>query len=153
MSLPDGIAARLQTQLDVIPALLGDVAPAEILRRPLPDKWSAHENLAHLGRYHEVFLERMARILVEDRPQVGRYRAEDDAKSPLWLALPTTEALKRMRSLRQHRIAQVGGISDHQLAREGIHSVFGSLSLTQWLDFFLVHEAHHLYVAVLRARA
>jgi hypothetical protein len=153
VALPEGLAQRLETQLDAIPALLGDVAPAEIVRRPISDRWSAHENLAHLGRYHEIFIERVARILSEDRPHLHRYRAEEDPGSPPWMALPTTEVLKRMRSLRQRLIAVVGGLSDSQLAREGIHSAFGPLSLTQWLDFFLVHEGHHLYIAVQRARA
>jgi uncharacterized damage-inducible protein DinB len=150
--LPEGVLQRLATQLDAIPALLGDLAPAELVRRPIPDGWSAHENLAHLGRYHEVFLERTARILAEERPHLPRYRAEDDPQAPAWMALPTVEVLKRTRALRKRLAAVVGGCSDAQLAREGIHPTFGALTLAQWLDFFLVHEAHHLYVAVLRAR-
>ncbi len=152
MALPDGLAQRLATQLDAIPALLGELEPALLTRRTSTDKWSAHENLAHLGRYQEMFIERIARILVEDRPQLARYRAEEDPHTPAWMALPTVEVLKRLRAGRERMISLVGGLSDRQLAREGIHQTFGPLTLTQWLDFFLVHEGHHLYVAVQRAR-
>ena len=153
MSLPDGLAQRLATQLEAIPALLGELEPALLMRRTIPDKWSAHENLAHLSRYQEIFIERIGRILMEDRPILGRYLAEADPQWPAWVALPTIEVLKRLRNHRERMLAVVGGLSDAQLAREGIHQVFGPLTLTQWLDFFLVHEGHHLYVAVQRARS
>ena len=31
------------------------------------------------------------------------------------------------------------------LAKTGIHPAFGQMTLLQWLNFFLLHEAHHLF--------
>ena len=48
-----------------------------------------HENLAHLARHHAVVLDRVRRVLAEDRPTLPRYAAEEDAEWPVWAALST----------------------------------------------------------------
>ncbi len=95
MGLSESTSARLATQLDPLLFLFGTANPDALRRRPPSGKWSAHENLAHLGRYHEVFLERLHRMLSEDRPQLGWYRAEDDPEAANWMALPTDEVLRQ----------------------------------------------------------
>ena len=42
-------------------------------------------------------------------------------------------------------------LTPEQLARTGRHARFGSLTLRTWLEFFLAHEGHHLYVILKRA--
>jgi hypothetical protein len=32
----------------------------------------------------------------------------------------------------------------------GIHPLFGEMSLALWVEFFLLHEAHHLYIVMTR---
>jgi Protein of unknown function (DUF1569) len=39
-----------------------------------------------------------------------------------------------------------------RMGRVGHHPAFGALNLRQWVQFFLMHEAHHLYVALVRSR-
>jgi hypothetical protein len=34
---------------------------------------------------------------------------------------------------------------DTDLDKTGHHPVFGEMNLIQWLNFFLLHEAHHLF--------
>ena len=36
--------------------------------------------------------------------------------------------------------------------RVGVHPVFGLMTIPLWLEFFLLHEAHHLYVVLHRVR-
>ena len=31
------------------------------------------------------------------------------------------------------------------LAKTGTHPVFGQMTMTHWLNFFLLHEAHHFF--------
>jgi uncharacterized damage-inducible protein DinB len=121
-------------------------------RRPDSGKWSARENLAHLARYQQVFLERVARIVDEHEPTFARYKAEDDPEWPSWAALPLAEVSNRLRAGRAKIIAKFGALSDEQLARVGVHARFGPLTLVQWLEFFLLHEAHHLLAVLQRAR-
>lgn len=60
-------------QLDVVPLLLSNATPEAIMARPDSGQWSAHQNLAHLARHYEVFLQGLRRILSESAPQLGQY--------------------------------------------------------------------------------
>jgi uncharacterized damage-inducible protein DinB len=146
------VEVRLQSQLNCLPTILAGV-PREVLeRRPAADKWSAKETLAHLARYHEVFRERVDRILREDRPVFTRYRAEKDSEWPPWAAKSPDAILGELRALRSRTIALFDGLSDLEVLRTGVHPRFGEMTLLQWTEFFLLHEAHHLYAVMQRAR-
>lgn len=147
--LSEGTLQRLKLQLEVIPVLLAGAAPEAIEARPESGKWSARENLAHLARHHSVFLERIRRILDEDRPNLGRYRAEEDPAWPDWSALRLEEILIRLKTLRAELTRLLQGLTEDQVNRSGIHPLLGGMSLRRWVEFFLLHEAHHLYVVML----
>lgn len=144
---------RCEAQLkDFLAVVIAD-GHGNLTQRSNPDKWSAHENLAHLGRYHEIFLERLHRILAEPNPAFARYRAEDDSAWDAWRQLPTSEVLEQMQSSRAKLIAELKQLSGDSFARTGVHPKFGKLTLAQWVEFFLVHEAHHLYVVFAQVRS
>jgi len=105
-----------------------------------------------VARHHEVMLERIERILAEDRPALPRYRAEEDPRWPEWAARSPSEVLKALRELRPPLVARAEALSGGEAGRIGVHSSFGPMPLSAWLEFFLLHEAHHLYVALTRAR-
>jgi uncharacterized damage-inducible protein DinB len=140
---------RCETQLrDFLHEALRGVPVEAILQPPASGKWSANENLAHLARYHEVFLERIDRILKENAPAFLRYRAEEDPKWEAWRGLAYKEVAGELATLREKLIARLKAVSDTDYQRTGIHSKFGEMSLALWLEFFLVHEAHHLYAVL-----
>jgi hypothetical protein len=142
--------ARLEGQLEALDLILARATPGALDARPRPEEWSARENLAHLARHHAVFLERLRRLLAEDRPALGRYRAEEDPEWPAWRDLPREEVLRRLRALRADLVALVRSLSPANSARTGLHPTFGEMDVGAWLDFFLLHEAHHLYTALVR---
>ncbi len=143
---------RLKTQLASVDLLFAGASPERIDRRPASGKWSARENLAHIGRYHEIFLERLRRILTETSPQFARYRTEEDPGWQEWASRPFEEVRNQLSALRMKLIDRVAGLQTSDYARVGIHSAFGEMTLSLWLEFFLVHEAHHLYVILQRIR-
>lgn len=150
--LAEPLLARLRSQLEAVQVAVGDASEERLRRRPASGAWSAHENLAHLARHHEVMLERLERILREDRPALARYRAEEDSSWPEWAARAPGEVLDALRALRSRLLARVEALSAEEAARIGVHASFGPLPLSAWLEFFLLHEAHHLYVTLTRAR-
>lgn len=153
MSLNESLRARLRGQLDGLPLVLGGASSETLKQRPPSGKWSAHENLAHLARYHDVFRDRLQRILDEDRPQLGRYRAEDDPGWPPWPAREPDDVLRRLHELRRELVAFVERLTPERLGRTGVHPLFGEMAIPEWIEFFLLHEAHHLYVIMSRARS
>jgi uncharacterized damage-inducible protein DinB len=140
---------RCETQLqDFLAVTLNGISMETLNAKPIPGKWSAHEQLAHLARYHQIFLQRIDRILSEQAPEFPRYRAEDDPEWPKWKSLPTPQLLVRISSMRAKLMARLRSLSEEDFERTGVHSKFGTMNLSLWLEFFLVHEAHHLYVVL-----
>jgi len=140
---------RCETQLqDFLAAALDGVSIETLSRDIVPGKWSAHEQLAHLARYHQIFLQRIDRMLTEQAPAFDRYRAEDDPEWRAWTSLPTPQLLVRISSMRAKLMARLRSLSEEDFERNGVHPKFGEMSLSLWLEFFLVHEAHHLYAAL-----
>jgi uncharacterized damage-inducible protein DinB len=150
--MPTSNSSRLQrceTQLqDFLAEALRGVSVDSLSAATVPGIWSAHENLAHLARYHQIFLERIERILAEDVPIFGRYRAEEDPEWPSWSSLPMQQVLVRLSGMRTKLMAKLRSLSESDFQRTGVHPKFGAMSLALWLEFFLVHEAHHLYVVL-----
>lgn len=144
--------ARLEEQGSALPALLDGRDEADLERRPPAGGWSAREQIAHLARYHEVFLDRLARMLAEESPRLDRYRAEDDPDFAPFLALSADEARRRFDELRQRLVRRVARLRADELGRTGVHPAFGAMPVWLWLEFFLAHEGHHLYVIFQRAR-
>jgi hypothetical protein len=148
--LDRSLVSRLTGQLDSFLALSGGQERLELLEHleqgPESGKWSAHENLAHLTRHHQVMLARLERIRREDRPRLDRYRAEEDPEWPALCRVSPSENLATLRKLRSELFAAVQSLSPAEIARTGVHPTFGEMSVAAWLEFFLLHEAHHLYL-------
>jgi uncharacterized damage-inducible protein DinB len=152
MQLPESTALRLRTQLDCLPTILAGVTDDALERRSIPGKWSAREVLAHLARYQDVFLSRLRRLRTESNPILPRYRAEDDPEWPLWINRETTEIFEVLQAQREVLMHEVASMADADLTRTGIHPRFGQMTVVQWLEFFLLHEAHHLLAVLQRSR-
>jgi hypothetical protein len=58
----------------------------------------------------------------------------------------------RISSTRAKLMARLISLSEEDFARTGVHPKFGEMSLSLWLEFFLVHEAHHLYAVLQMVR-
>lgn len=143
---------RCETQLPDFLTLVLSGAFGDFSHRLTPDKWSALENLAHLAHYHEIFLKRVDRILKENRPVFSRYRAEEDPEWELWRQQPYPDLLDRLATLRAQLGSKLKSLSDEDFQRVGVHAKFGELKLSQWLEFFLAHEGHHLYLIFQQVR-
>jgi uncharacterized damage-inducible protein DinB len=149
-----GLAQRLASQLESVALIVRNLPPEKLTRRVATDKWSAHENLAHLARYQCMFLDdRIPRILDEVRPEFLRYRSEDDPEWPRWRGMTLEQTLTELTAGRKALADRIASCSDRELARVGVHPAFGAMTLSEWVEFFLIHDAHHLYVALTRARA
>jgi hypothetical protein len=148
--LDPGLLARLTNQLSSFRAWIADADPRDVAWRPESGKWSALLNLAHVGRHHEVMRERLERVLREESPTFPRYTEAGDPGWAEWEPLGLDAVFARLGERREALIAWVRGLTEEELGRTGIHAKFGPMDVPRWLEFFLVHEAHHLYVALQR---
>jgi len=145
MPLSSSIATRLQHQHHAIRELAAGL-PDETLRQPVvPGKWSALANIAHLAAYQPVFIGRLERITRESSPAFGRYVAEEDPLFPGYLDRSSTSLLDQIDTDRARILVLFTDGGETFLTRTASHPRFGLLTVTDWTQFFLLHEAHHLY--------
>jgi hypothetical protein len=145
MPLSPSVLARLKYQHETLNELINGLTEAQLKERINPDKWSAFENIVHLVAYQPTFFHRLQLIAQKDSPLFERYVADNDPVFHQYMTWPLKELLEDLsiqRFLVNNHITQ---LSETILRREGIHPLYGHFSICQWADFFLLHEAHHLF--------
>jgi hypothetical protein len=152
MPLSASVIGRLNHQHELISTFLGEYSEEQLKFRVNPEKWSLFENIVHLAAYQPNFLQRIERMLKNERPQFKPYKADDD---PLF-----HEYIKKSPSAIEEDVYQkrimiktaLESADEHQLQHWGEHMKYGKLSLANWVEFFLLHEAHHLFTAFMLSR-
>jgi hypothetical protein len=145
MSLPLHQHNRFATQHLMLDGLLQHATDKQLRQAVMHGKWSVHEQLAHLGRYQEVFAGRVNEIVMASAPAFPRYVAGEDPGFAIWkrrAVKANLDLLKAQRKILSDRFSGMGATTLH---RTGVHVVYGRLTLTEWVEFFLLHEAHHLF--------
>ncbi|HEY2720291.1 MAG TPA: DinB family protein [Chitinophagaceae bacterium] len=145
MPLPTSITTRLEYQHKSLLDIIEGLSDEHIHKRVIPEKWSIFENIVHLAISEHVFLHRLQRILTEDNPQLERYSAESDPFFNENCAKTTREVMQDLISTRRTVIATVHALREEDMPRTGEHPIYGKMNLLLWLNFFLLHEAHHLF--------
>ncbi|MVM41375.1 DUF664 domain-containing protein [Spirosoma sp. HMF3257] len=143
--MKQSLLARLTNQPDALTHLLAGLREDQIRQRPQPKKWSIFQNLAHLARYQDVFMERIQRIIAEETPSFSRYIANDDAGFSNWTPLSLQELSQRMILIRTVLTDFLSSLEEDQLKRVGLHPAYGPMTIEGWTEFFLLHEAHHFF--------
>lgn len=145
MILSNVTLSRLKTQHEVVGILITDLSESELTLRPIPDKWSVKENIAHLTCYQPRVIARTDRILTEDNPSFPAYIPEEDPEFPDFLAMSIEELISHLNTMRMELVDLISNLTDEQLKRTGSHAKFGKMNVIEWTEFFLLHEAHHLH--------
>ena len=145
MPLSISITTRLQYQHETIEELIGGLTEQELKQRVQPDKWSAFEQIAHLTAYQPTFLVRLHKIEAEEAPDFERYVADNDPAFHHCLQRPLPSLLEDLAIQRFIIANHVLGLPEETLNRTGRHPKYGLLTIPKWTEFFLLHEAHHLF--------
>ncbi len=145
MKLYPSLIDRLKTQHLSIENVLSTFPFERLLIRPQDDKWSIQENIAHLTSYQPVFIDRIHQILTQENPSFDRYVADLDQAFENCKCLTVETLVKELNAERKKIFNLVSSLSVSQLNRTGIHQKFGTLNIVEWTEFFLLHEAHHIF--------
>lgn len=136
---------RLRSQHLAVAEIIEGTEEAILSRVPREGKWSIAENIAHITAYQNLFTGRMRRILSGESLSFQSYSPNDD---PLFLELRrcgTGDVLKKLREERKILSTLLEQITPAQEALTAIHAKYGKMSVVQWTEFFLLHEAHHIF--------
>lgn len=152
MPLSPSALSRLKFQHQTIRDLIGDLPETTLRRNVIPNKWSAFENIAHLDAYQPVFYYRLEKMQQEVNPLFERYVADHDPMFAAALRKGLAQALGDIDAQRAQITALLMSMDDATLERTGVHPKYGQFSIRQWAEFFLLHEAHHLYAIFMLAQ-
>jgi uncharacterized damage-inducible protein DinB len=145
MPVPSSISTRLQYQHKSLLDLIDGLSDDQIRRQVNVGKWSIFENIVHLQTYQHSAINRIRMILDGHNPSFDRYLAEADPLFHDNCSKSTREIMQDMLSVRKDMSAGVLSFTEEDLKKTGVHPVYGKMNLLQWLNFFLLHEAHHLF--------
>lgn len=139
------IAKRLEQQHPGINHVIAGLDDAALSRRPQPDKWNIVDNIAHIASYQLLFTERMEKTIAGESLTFGGYAPEQD---PRFLEMQKWSVAELLASLEKggHNLCTLlNNASDEQLANTATHLKYGNLNVTTWAEFYLLHEAHHMF--------
>jgi len=145
MPIPTSITTRLEYQHKSLLDIIEGLSDEEIRRPVITGKWSIFENIVHLATYQRAFLERMRKILDEEIPQFDRYTAETDPLFHDNCSRSTREVMQDLITTRRELIDKIFSLKQEQVQRKGGHPLYGNMTIVQWLNFFVLHESHHLF--------
>jgi hypothetical protein len=139
------LVSRLETQYQSIQLILSTIDSGRVGLRRSPEKWNIHDTVAHLVAYQQMYTDRVIQALSEEEPFFCKYDASKDSDFEYWRTNEMEHLLNQLASDRQKLIRLIGKLDADQLKRIGMHKKYGSHNIIQWTEFFLLHEAHHIY--------
>jgi hypothetical protein len=143
--LYSSLVCRLKTQYLTISEITKNIDDQHLNHQPEPGKWSIKDNIAHLVTYQPVFIGRMHQILKGDNPVFSAYRADDQPDFIDARKWSLTDLINKLNGNRRQILELITNLPDDQLLLKGTHPKYGTLTIVEWTEFFLLHEAHHLF--------
>ncbi len=145
MTVYKSLYDRLKNQHEAIEQIISVVNISRMTFHPSSDKWSIKDNIAHLAKYQQIFIDRINTILINNSTTFDRYKAENDPDFEAWRKRDISGLIKTLNSDRQVIFNLIISLGETELNMIGLHKKFGKLTVTQWTEFFLLHEAHHIF--------
>jgi uncharacterized damage-inducible protein DinB len=145
MQMPSSISTRLQYQHKSLIDIIDGLSDDQIRRAIYTGKWSIFEIIVHLAAYQHIFIARTKRILESTNPVFERYTADADPLFHDYCGRSTREVMQNLLTTRKEMSAGILTFKENDFDKTGAHPIYGPMHLIQWLNFFLLHEAHHLF--------
>jgi uncharacterized damage-inducible protein DinB len=146
MPMPSSVSTRLRYQHKSLLDFISTLSDEQIRSHPVPGKWSIFEQIVHLQTYQLIFIARIKQMLEGENPLFPRYKADDDPVFLEYCGKSSREVIQDLLSIRKQMASELPAFAKEDFDKTGTHPVFGTLNLLEWIHFFLLHEAHHMFV-------
>ena len=90
------LIATLEAAPGIVIGLIREVPPENLKRRPVPDKWSAHEHACHISIGQATFLARLELMLSDPFPQIKSMQQTPEEEAGSMLSIDLDEALGQL---------------------------------------------------------
>jgi len=136
---------RLSNQHNSIPMYIDGLPAKSVYSQYRDEVPSIHGIIAYLCRYQHVTLKRQKDICETLNPCFGTYDSRNDPEFDFTMARTTGCLVRELCHFRGQMISYIQGLPPEHGSRIGTHAVLGTMALSQWLEYFLLHESRELF--------
>ena len=139
------LSQKMISEREKLLAPLESVSEDDASQPPKEGEWNAKQQMAHLCEMETAYRAWVARALEEDGANVEGVRGEPVA-IPLEEANSHTvaEHVAEMRGQREKTMALIASMTPSDFDRRASNSLFGSLTVMQWLRSYYRHDRMHV---------
>lgn len=130
---------------DIVLPLVREVPEAVLKRRPLPQRWSAHEHACHLAHVHALFFDRLEYMLRDPAPVIRPYLPGEQDADELLLRMDLDESLDRFAADRTRLVARLETLGVTDWARTAEHGEYRAYSVFIMFRHLALHDFFHAY--------
>jgi hypothetical protein len=135
----------MQTDTPRILAELIEGAPEQALRRrPMPDKWSAGEIIAHLAEDELTSSWRYRQMIENSGCALPAFNQDEWARLGDYASWRPADALQLFRLLREANLRMLNRLTDEEWNRFGLHAERGRISVRDLARHMAGHDMNHL---------
>jgi len=124
-------------------ALVTPLTDAQLQFRPDEKEWSVLENIGHLIEIDPLYVDRIDRILSEERPVFAPFDPDAGVRAADYQHKSLAELLATYVTQRQATIDGLSTIEPDELTRVGIHAKFGEVSVARLVELLAGHDEIH----------
>lgn len=135
--------SELQATRDALLPWFAVTGP-ELTRSYAPGKWTVHELLVHLADAESVLLDRVRRLASEEKPLLWAFDQDAWVAKLNYRNRDLARAGRLFAAARESILELATGFDEAALARVGVHSERGKVTLVETLNGIAKHCGHHL---------
>ena len=136
---------RIQAETaGLIAALLEGVPDAKLSQRPLPEKWSVKEIIAHLAEDELVTSWRYRQMIENNGCALASFDQDQWARLGDYKSWSTADALDMFRLLRDANLRMLRNLSPEEWERFGVHAERGRISVRDLARHMAGHDMNHV---------
>ncbi len=139
------IIRRLGDHTQELSSLTDGLTGEQLKQRPASGKWSLHELAMHIAEVQDVFVERLARMLVDEKPAIVPFHPDKAREEGSYLEQNAPQRLKDFNAQRKILLGLLRTLTDSQWNLEARHPEILHYSVEKCMESMMRHEEHHLY--------
>jgi uncharacterized damage-inducible protein DinB len=128
----------------VVDRLMAAATPADLDRRPDPERFTLREVMAHLADWEPIWQERLERVRSEESPALPSIDEGQMAIDRDYARSNPTEQQTRFRDGRATLLRLLHDLAPEEWDRTGRHSAWGTLTTAEIAALILGHDGYHL---------
>jgi len=145
----DAYLAGIQTLRQAVAGMSRE----QLLKRPVPGKWSTQEVVCHLVDSEQAWVHRTKRVIAENRPLYLGYDKARFAAALPYHESNVEEELNLFEQTRRQMARILRSLPPEAWRRDGVHSERGLLTLEHMLQVETEHVPHHVKFILEKRRA